>query len=149
MMKRLMNGCLVSILILAFFVATGMVFRYVMGDSLSKEKIFRLVDENYLVILEDIEKNNFDQTLMIKGIESVNQENGVFDFDCEGKGFGPETRYFGFYYAEDDLPKDLYHGTKNELIADGVGYSYKEEIGDNYYYTEKIRTHFYYYEMHF
>ena len=135
-----------------------MILMIELGDnSLSKLEIFDLVNENYGIIQEDIKENNFEDTLKIKGVQDVLNEDedkwNVLEFECGGRGFGSGTSYYGFYYSPDDSPYAPFGGStfckSEELIMDGKGYSCKEEKGDNRYYTERIRENFYYYEAHF
>ena len=153
-MKKVMTGCQATILSIIILIIVGIIsFNRILSDNLSKTQIFKLVDKNYNIILEDIRNNNFDNTLTIKGIREIDNENGVIDFYCGGKGMGSETSYYGFYYTQDDVPKGIFAGTKycesEQLTADGIGYSHNEYNGDNRYYTEKIRDKFYYYEAHY
>ena len=124
-----------------------------MNKSLSKNEIFDLVNKNYLIILNDIAIQDFQETSKLEGILDIYTQNGVLDFYCGGKGFGDSTSYCGFYYSENDLPIGVWCGAKthetDELITDGNGYTYREPEGDNRYYTERIREKFYYYEAHF
>ncbi len=149
-----MKTVLKDFLIIAAILTAGLVCLNVfLSDNLSKKQIFKLVERNSAVIIEDISANNFDDTLSIKGIQEVSSRNGMIDFYCGGKGVGSATSYYGFYYSESDEPIGAFAGVgligNFELTPDGRGYSYREENSDNIYYTEKITEKFYYYESHF
>lgn len=117
---------------------------------LTKEEIFALVKENYSILLEDVHTLTFDKTSDIKGIEDIRNHNGVIQFNCGGKGNVASGCYYGFYYAEDDLPKVSFMGylfyDESDLTPEGTGYSCSRV---DYYYTEKISDYFYYFESHF
>ena len=155
MKKKIAIGCGTVLLILIIALIAFMIwFDSMISDNLSKKEIFELVNENYTVIIEDIEENDFTDTGKIKGIKEVYSDTDIIDVYCGGKGMGSATSYYGFYYSADDLPKDAWCGsnfgrTPDELIPDGKGFAIKNSNDDNYYYTEKIRENFYYYEAHF
>jgi len=126
----------------------------IFNDNLSKAEIFDLVNANYSIILRDVENNNFDKTLKIKGIEDVSEETEkIIEFNCGTDGFSSEITDYGFYYTSDDLPYALVFISTNhvreELVNEGNGYVARQKDGDDYYYTEKIRDNFYYYETHY
>jgi hypothetical protein len=123
-------------------------------DNLSKTEIFDMVNANYSIILNNIESNDFNSILQIKGIENVTEETeNVILFDCGGEGFASETTDYGFYYTDDDLPYNFVNiftnHVKEDLVNEGDGYVARQKDGDDYYYTEKIRNKFYYYEVHY
>ncbi len=118
-------------------------------NSLSKEEIFDVVNSKYEIIMSDMQKGNFKETEKIKGIVRVEDNDGVIDFVCEGKGNVVSGAYYGFYYTEDDLPKvSFLHVlfTEEDLVTKYNGYCFDKY---DYYYTEKIRDKFYYYELHY
>ena len=99
--------------------------------------------------MSDIQKRKFKETEKINGIVRIEDNNGVIDFACEGKGNVVSGAYYGFYYTEDDLPKvSFLHVlfTEKDLIQKDNGYCFDKY---DYYYTEKIRDKFYYYELHY
>lgn len=122
-------------------------------NCLSENEIAKVVKDNYQLILNDIAENNFSFSERIKGIQKTTVVGDTVDFDCGGKGFGPATSYFGFYYTPDDKPRNVWSGTLfgdiEDLTPDGDGFSIKEDEGDNFYYTEKIADLFYRYEAYF
>jgi len=118
-----------------------------LSDNLSKKEIFKLVKENETLLLECISENNFEKASAIKGIRKI-EVGEIIDFYCGGAGFGPETSYYGFYYTTDENMTAIWCAG-GSVTADGKGYSWAEEDGDNRYYTEKICDSFYYYEAHF
>jgi len=121
-----------------------------MDDRMSKQKIFTTVESNLATIQEDIENNDFTNTLKIKGIQEVNVGEEIIEFYCGGAGFGPSTSYCGFYYTtDDDISAVWCAGPAEQIIKEGDGFVYREEGGDNYYYTEKICDNFYFYESSF
>ncbi len=131
----------------------GYRFNSLLSNNLSKREIVKLVEDYSDVILADIEENNFEDTLAIKGVTGV-MLHDVTDIKCGGKGLGSATSYYGFYYFVSDEPIVMFNGyisnaNENELIPKNKGYSYSEINSDNSYYTEKISDGFYYYEWHF
>lgn len=128
------------------------------SNNLSKREIIKLVNTHSDIILADIEEDNFEDTLSIKGITDI-RVNDVVDVHCGGKGFGSQTAYYGFYYISDDKPMVMFNGyvanvSNGDFVAEDNGFSYTERHGDgtlsdNTYYTEKIVPNFYYYERHF
>ena len=139
---------ILSVVILAISV---FVVKNIFFDKSHKEQIFEMVNNNAQTLISDVSKQDFSESMAIRGIEDVSVlEKGV-DFYCGGKGIAPSSQDYGFYYTEDDLPKAIWCGTKycdeSLLVEDGDGYS--TDFQHNYYYTEKIRDNFYYYEAHF
>lgn len=120
-------------------------------DRLSKDAIFRLVEGNQELLLEEIARKDFAGSKELRGIQSIHtQDNGIIDFNCGGAGFGPATSYCGFYYTTDDDIAGLWcAGPPAELVAGAAGWTYREKHGDNTFYAEKITDHFYYYEASF
>ena len=139
---------ILSVVILAISV---FVVKNIFFDKSHKEQIFEMVNNNAQTLISDVAKQDFSESMAIRGIEDVSVlEEGV-DFYCGGKGIAPSSQDYGFYYTEDDLPKAIWCGVKycddSLLVKDGDGYS--TDYQHNYYYTEKIRDNFYYYEAHF
>ena len=139
---------ILSVVILAISV---FVVKNIFFDKSHKEQIFEMVNNNVQTLISDVAKQDFSESMAIRGIEDVSVlEEGV-DFYCGGKGIAPSSQDYGFYYTEDDLPKAIWCGVKycddSLLVEDGDGYSTDYQY--NYYYTEKIRDNFYYYEAHF
>ena len=100
-------------------------------------------------VYESIDDDVFDRVLGIHGIEFISFDPDFKEFGCGGSGFGPGTHYYGFYYAEDDVPAGIW-GEDFDLTESGDGWIWEEGgSGDNRYYTEKILDNWYYYEMHF
>ena len=128
------------------------------ADYLSKKQIISLVNENEGLLTSFVEGSRdtdnplYESILEIKGLKKVAFEHDGIDFDCGGKGFGPNTSYYGFYYSENLYN---YNGPKwcspafYELTQEGKGWMWRQEVGDNRYYTEHIVGDFYYYEAHF
>lgn len=119
-----------------------------------KDMIFRLVTDNQQLLLNCIEKNNFDElnwSLSSLSIREVDVNEDHVDFSCGGAGFGSQTAYRGFFYTENDDMYAVWCAPPNDqlLSADGAGYTWTEENGDNTYYVEKICDNFYYYDASF
>ena len=147
-------GCGTSLLLVIVVVVSFMMwFSNMIDDSLSKKEIFKLVKDNYSIILDDIEEKDFSDTEKLKGVQEVYSDTEIVDVYCGGSGFGSATSYYGFYYSPDGLPKDSWCGSSfgraEQLKPDGKGFSIKYSNDDNCYYTEKIRDDFFYYEAHF
>lgn len=115
----------------------------------------RVCMDNLDVLLSDIAQNDFTRTEQISDFESVwiehHSDTGkpdFVDYSCGGSGFGPNTAYWGFYYAEDDDMTRIWCAGE-PLVPDQNGYVYRQTDGDNCYYTERITDHFFYYEAMF
>ena len=159
--KQLTFGKVLVFLLVAFLVALALYSVSVIidfvkifdDDCLSENEIVKVVKENYQVILDDIAERNFSDSEKIKGIQKITVVGDAIDFDCGGKGFGPATSYFGFYYTPNDKPRNVWSGTLfsdiEDLTPDGDGFYIKENDGDNLYYTEKLADFFYRYEAYF
>lgn len=136
----------VVILAISFFIVKNNFF-----DKSPKEHIFEMVNNNAQTLISDIDRQEFSESMTIRGIEDVSVIGESVDFYCGGKGIAPSSQDYGFYYTEDDLPKAIWCGVKycddSLLVEDGDGYS--TDYQHNYYYTEKIRDNFYYYEAQF
>lgn len=76
------------------------------------------------------------------------QDAGMVEFITKGTGIGSSTAYEGFYYSEDDRPIG-FQGTELDFVQDGLGWSWKEEDGDNCEHIEKITAHWYWFRMSF
>lgn len=147
-------GCATSLLLLVVAVVCFSIwFNSMIDDSLSKKEIFKLVNDNYSIILDDINEKNFTNTENLKGVQDVYSDTEIIDVYCGGTGLGSATSYYGFYYSPDGMPKNSWcgsgFGNLEALQPDGDGFSIKNSNDDNCYYTEKIRDNFYYYESHF
>lgn len=155
MKKKILIGCGTIVLVLIIvFISFIIWFDSMISDNLSKKEIVELVNDNYLIILDDINENDFTDTNNIDGVKEIYHDSDVIDVYCGGRGIGSATSYYGFYYSPDDLPKDAWCGssfgrTFDELKPEGKGFAIKYSNDDNCYYTEKIRDNFYYYEAHF
>lgn len=152
MAKKIVGGCLIA---LVAFTAICLILisgiRYIFKDNyLSKEEIFDVVNKNYDVIIDDIQKGEFTKTEEIKGIEKISDHDGVVEFYCGAKGISVSGAEYGFYYTEDNLPKVSFLPyvlfDEDDLVPKDNGYCFDKY---DYYYTEKIRDNFYYYESHF
>ncbi|MBQ2941987.1 MAG: hypothetical protein IJD97_07125 [Clostridia bacterium] len=134
------------ILVIVFFMVKNIFF-----DKSPKEQIFKIVNNNVQTLISDIARQDFSNSMAVRGIENVTVLEQGIDFYYGGKGIAPSSQEYGFYYTEDDLPKAIWCGVKycdeSLLVEDGNGYS--ADFQHNYYYTEKIRDNFYYYEAHF
>lgn len=156
MAKKIVSGCLIALvgitvisLILSLVLISGI--RHVLKDNyLSKDEIFDVVNENYDIIMSDIQKGEFAKTETIKGIENVSDHDGVIEFYCGEEGISVSGAEYGFYYTEDDSPKVSFLPyvlfSEEDLVPENKGYCFDKY---DYYYTEKIRDNFYYYESHF
>lgn len=136
----LLSSC--APLFLAFIAAVD-------DDLLSKSQISSLVNKNETILREDINNNNFERSLQIKGISNVNSSRSIIIFSCGGAGFGSATSYYGFCYVTNDSEINGLWGNNVHLYKDGDGYSYSQSDGDNYFYIEKICKNFFYYEEHY
>ena len=154
MKKEKAIGCGIPLILVVLAVlGCAILLSNIFDDSLSKKDIFKLVDNNYSIVLRDIEEKDFTDTKKLKGVKEVDSDTEIIDVYCGGTGLGSATSYYGFYYSPDGLPKDSWCGTSfgspEQLKPDGDGFSIKYSNDDNCYYTEKIRDNFYYYEAHF
>ncbi len=70
------------------------------------------------------------------------------DFLCTGFGIGPDTRYYGFYYSVDNVPR-TFQGVEVAFTEYENGLKWEEDNGDNWCYIEKIFDKWYYFETHF
>lgn len=115
-------------------------------DRVPKEKILSFVQEQQEELEACIASGSFS-TLDSSGVVlDVGVGADYVEFNCGGRGFGPETEYRGFYYSPTDDMTALYPDIK--LKPAGRGYAWSGD-GDNSYYTEHICGHFYYYELKF
>ena len=127
-------------------------------DSISKKEIFNLVIRNEELLLEDISKNNFDESLKIKGIQNVTPRDvyafeipegeGYIDFYCGGSGIAPAGFYCGFYYSDNGEASGIWCTKTETLVRKGAGFEYNSS-GDDSYYTERIVGNFFYYKAVF
>jgi len=152
MTKKIVGSCaiaLVALTVVCILLISGI--RYIFKDNcLSKDEIFDVVNKNYDVIIDDIQKGEFTKTEEIKGIEKISVHDGVVEFHCGTKGISVSGAEYGFYYTEDDLPKVSFLPyvlfDEEDLVPKDNGYCFDKY---DYYYTEKIVDNIYYYESHF
>lgn len=142
--KNIVAGFIVGFLLLMYGC-----FNFLFDELYPKNRIISLVEQYEKTFLSDIEKNNFDNSYEIEGIDDIKSEEGYIEFFCESEGMGAQTSYYGFYYSSNGEKNGLWFVDTDKLEFDGIGYSYKEIDGDNTYYTEQIKENFYYYEGHF
>lgn len=142
--KNIVAGFIVGFLLLMYGC-----FSFLFDTFYPKSRIISLVQTNEKLILRDIEKNNFDNSYKIDGIDKITFDKEYIEFFCESEGMGAQTSYYGFYYSSNGEENGLWFASTDELEFDGIGYYYKELNGDNKYYTEQIKENFYYYEGHF
>lgn len=133
------------------FLLLGVIGCSPFDDRADKDMIFRLVTDNQQLLLSCIEKNTFDELNWSLSVQEVDVNEDHVDFSCGGAGFGSQTAYRGFFYTENDNMYAVWCAPSNDqsLSADGDGYTWTEEAGDNTYYVEKICDNFYYYEASF
>lgn len=119
----------------------------------TQEDIVALFNANKETLLSTVEKWDFSKAEEISGIQQIHiAEDGSFaDFYCGGKGFGPETAYYGFFWSSDDDLTALDGGicAPEALVPSGRGFLWQEERGDNEYYVEPLGDHFFYYRLEF
>ena len=112
----------VIILVISFFIIKSIFF-----DKSPKEQIFEIVNNNSQTLISNIDRQEFSDSLAIRGIEDINIIGESVDFYCGGKGIAPSSQDYGFYYTEDDLPKAIWCGVKycddSLLVDDGDGHS--------------------------
>lgn len=116
-----------------------------------KDTIFQLVTDKRQLLLSCIEKNDFEELDWNLSIQEIDVNDDHVDFSCGGAGFGSQTAYRGFFYTENEDMYAVWCAPPNDqrLSAEGDGYKWTEENGDNTYYVEKICDNFYYYEATF
>ena len=116
----------------------------------SKESIEKLYIKNETLFVNAAQDRSFADLEKISGIQKVLVWDEYVDIRCGGSGFGSSTHYYGIFFSEtDDLCAVNVAGPRNELVADGTGYRYKQSDGDNEYYVESLGNHYFYYEAHF
>ena len=115
-----------------------------------KAEIITLYHQNEDCFLEAADSGDFSSLTAIDGISDVYVSDDYVEIECGSTGFGPETHYYGIYYSEtDDLCVMGPVPSAAQLMPDGAGYRYIEEVGDNEYYVEPLGNHFFYYEAHY
>ena len=118
-------------------------------DSASREQILTFVQEHQDLILSCIEQKDYSSLDSYSIVKEIYENGDHIDFYCGGSGMGSQTNYCGFFYSDDDNLKAIWCAPLEELIPQGNGYYYHEEIGDNSYYVEHIGDHLYYYTAHY
>jgi len=118
------------------------------GASISKQKVFRFVENNYDAITEACRNQDTDALLAIEGIQDVKIVDGYVIVFCEGKGIVTSSQDYGFYYSEEDVPVAVSYNMNivcdiKSLTPEGKGYYYTETGND--YYTEHIKGNIYFY----
>lgn len=152
MVRKALSLMLVATIILVSSGCQYLVFPIMVAlsdDRASKEEILTFVQEHQNLIVSCIEQKDYsslDSYSIVKGIDEYGDH---IDFNCGGSGMGSQTNYCGFYYSADDDLNAVWCAPLEELIPQGNGYYYHEEIGDDFYYVEYICDHFYYYAAHF
>lgn len=118
-----------------------------------REDVTSLFEENRAVIQAAAESGDFTEAAKIHGIQEIDQQEdgGCIDFYCGGKGFGPETAYYGFFYSptDDMTALDGCTCSPEDLTPSGSGFCWQESGTDNTYYVEPLGNHFFYYCLEF
>lgn len=79
---------------------------------------------------------------------SYYQNSGMVEFLVSNGGFGPSSKYYGFYYSPQNIPM-AYQEQNVELLENETGWQWSDPSSDNQYYTEKIIDYWYWFEMDF
>lgn len=138
------------IIILICIVAISLFFIF----KISKEdKIVKLVDDNQEFLNKCVENNMYNKIYEIEEVKDITpyylKDGEIYiDFYCYGFGIVPSSIYYGFYYVSKDQPLG-FQAAPIKLEADGKGWKWEEDNGDNWYYTMKIVDHWYYYKAAF
>ncbi len=138
--------------IVVFAVAmVGVCIFYLKDNSLTKEQIFALVENNELLLTEIAQSDAPQAAKRPAGVQKIAVVDGTVDFYCGSSGRGSETVYYGFYYRADGMPDAVFcsarFGLAADLQAEGEGFVIRTE--DRHYDTQPIGGGFYYYEAHF
>lgn len=118
------------------------------GASVNKQKVFKLVENNYDEISEACRNQDINALLAIEGIKDVEVLDGYVVVFCEGKGIAPSSQDYGFYYTKYDIPVTVDCNMDivcdiNSLTPEGNGYECT--VNGNVFYTENIKSKIYFY----
>ncbi len=127
--------------------ASSCPFFQVRDPQSPKKRVFDYVLENESDLTKHIREKSFMELENTGIIEEINAHDDYIEFSCGGSGFGPNTSYWGFYYALSENAETAVRAFfgNAELTESGSGLEVREESGDNYSYTESITGRFYYY----
>ena len=77
MKKKIIIGCgTIFLIVFIVFICFIMWFANMIDNSLSKKEIIELVNENYSIILNDVNEKEFSDTERIEGIQEIyNKKN--------------------------------------------------------------------------
>ena len=127
--------------------ASSCSFFQVRDPQSPKKRVVDFVLENESDLTKHIREKSFMELENTGIIEEINAHDDYIDFSCGGSGFGPNTSYWGFYYALSENAETAVRAffDNAELTESGSGLEMREEDGDNYFYTESITGRFYYY----
>jgi len=88
----------------------------------------------------------------LPGVRYVNVwpcgEERMVEYHMGGGGLGSSTHYWGVYTTTDGKPFG-WQGMELPLTAEGGGWIWQEDGGDNAYYTRELLPGWYYYRMEF
>ena len=90
-------------------------------------------------------------TTKYKGVEVdglYSGEHSIVQFYCSGFGLAPSTKYFGFYYSEDDIPV-AFQNVDIDLTSTVVDEWIGNDGTDNGGLTKKITDGWFYFEAWF
>lgn len=73
---------------------------------------------------------------------------GMVEFIISKRGFGSQTIYEGFYYAQQDSPIG-FQGTELDFWGEGSGWKWQDSNSDNQELIEKITSNWYWFKMEF
>lgn len=120
-------------------------------EYLTKEEIFRLVEDNEELLLASVQSGDFSDVVALDARITATAGKVYVDFYCGGRGLSVSGCDYGFYYSEDDLPLVCHSWVNSDdaLQAQGKGWYKQEADGGDRYYTERIVACFYYYESTF
>ena len=121
----------------------------------NKAEIFKLVELNKEILLEDIQNKNLERSKKVKNIKSINNnlDEGYVQYNYNsGDSIWVGFYYEGFLYIENnDIFSTIYYVSLEnhpnyDLTIENDTYIFRQkEGGENYFYVEKICDKFYYF----
>lgn len=136
----LILGLLIGFCLLLSYhsISKSIVTHYIQNHRSELETYVQNIDTNEDIRAETY--NNWDV--------SYYPDSGMVEFLVSTRGFGPSSKYCGFYYSPQNIPVG-YQEQNVELFKTETGWQWSDPDSDNQYYTEKITDHWYWFEMDF
>lgn len=146
-----MRGSRKAICVTAALITLCCLFLSCSGEITGKKRIIGIYRDNEAAFTEAAISSDFSSLKSIAGVNGVTEYDNYVEIYFGGKGFGPETSYYGIIYTKKEIGNAVLGSMKYKYdsTAEGSGVLFTEKEGDNSFYFEPVGDGYYYFEMDF